>query len=205
MTTQSKDFKVKNGLVVAQGGIFGGTVQASDPVSSQDLTTKSYVDSVGISALSDVSTSSVTNRDILIYDGNNWVNQEIKKANDPLPDLFMMMGGQSVATEYKILGQASPSDTSNADLYTVPAETSAVISTLMISNTTTVEATCRIFARQAGAAPATTNAIIYDGAIAGNDFKAITVGITLAASDVITVQSGTADALTFQAFGSEVS
>jgi len=36
------------------------------------------------------------------------------------------------------------------------------------------------------------------------DFTAITVGITLSATDVLTVQSGTADALTFQAFGSEV-
>ena len=93
MTTQSKDFKVKNGLVVAQGGIFGGTVQASDPIEAQDLATKSYVDSLDVSSLADVSTSSVTNNDILIYDNNNWVNLEIKKANDPLPDLFMMMGG----------------------------------------------------------------------------------------------------------------
>ena len=110
-----------------------------------------------------------------------------------------------MATAYKILGQSSPSDTSNTDLYTVPADASAVISTLMISNTSIAEATCRIFARQGGAAASTTNAIIYGGAIAGNDFKAITVGITLAGADVITVQSGTADALTFQAFGSEVS
>lgn len=110
-----------------------------------------------------------------------------------------------MATAYKILGQAAPSGTANIDLYTVPQSTSAVISTLMVSNTSSAEATCRIFARQNGAAASTTNAIIYDGPVAGNDFKAITVGITLASSDVITVQSGTANALTFQAFGSEVS
>lgn len=110
-----------------------------------------------------------------------------------------------MTTAYKILGQAAPADTSNADLYTVPPATSAVISTLMISNTTSAEATCRVFARQSGSAASTENAIIYDGPVSGNDFKAITVGITLAAADIITVQSGTADALTFQAFGSEVS
>lgn len=109
-----------------------------------------------------------------------------------------------MATTYKILGQSAPSNTSNADLYTVPAATSAVVSTLLVTNTTGTEATCRIFARVAGAAASTANAVIYDGAIPANDFKAITVGITLAATDVITVQSGTADALTFQAFGSEV-
>lgn len=109
-----------------------------------------------------------------------------------------------MATTYKILGQSAPSDTNNADLYTVPAATSAVVSTLLVTNTTDTEATCRIFARVAGAAASTANAIIYDGPVPANDFTAITVGITLAATDVLTVQSGTADALTFQAFGSEV-
>lgn len=46
MTTTNKDFKVKNGIQVAEGGTFGGTVSASDPVNSSDLATKSYVDSL---------------------------------------------------------------------------------------------------------------------------------------------------------------
>ena len=93
MTTQSKDFKVKNGLLVAQGGIFGGTVQASTPIEPADLTTKEYVDALGVSDLPDISLTSLTNNDILIYDGNNWANSNIKKSTDPLPDIFMMMGG----------------------------------------------------------------------------------------------------------------
>lgn len=109
-----------------------------------------------------------------------------------------------MATTYKILGQSAPSDTNNADLYTVPSATSAVVSTLLVTNTTATSANCRIFARQAGAAASAANAIIFDGPVPANDFTAITVGITLAATDVLTVQTGTADALTFQAFGSEV-
>lgn len=109
-----------------------------------------------------------------------------------------------MATTYKVLGQAAPADTANADLYTVPASTEAVVSTLLVSNTTATDATCRIFVRVGGAAAAAGNAVIYDGSVAANDFTAITLGITLAATDVITVQSGTADALTFQAFGSEI-
>lgn len=109
-----------------------------------------------------------------------------------------------MATTYKVLGQAAPTDTSNADLYTVPASTEAVVSTLLVTNTTATDTTCRIFIRVGGAAAGTSNALIYDGVVTANDFKAITVGITLAATDVITVQSGTADALTFQAFGSEI-
>jgi len=109
-----------------------------------------------------------------------------------------------MATTYKVLGQAAPADTANADLYTVPASTEAVISTIVVSNVTATDATCRIFVRVAGAAAAAGNALVYDGSVAANDFTAVTVGITLAATDVITVQSGTADALTFQAFGSEI-
>ncbi len=109
-----------------------------------------------------------------------------------------------MATTYKVLGQAAPANTSNADLYTVPAATEAVVSTLFVSNTTGTAATCRIFIRIAGAAAAASNALVYDGEVAANDFVAITTGITLAATDVITVQTGTADALTFQLFGSEI-
>jgi len=109
-----------------------------------------------------------------------------------------------MATTYKVLGQAAPADTANADLYTVPASTEAVISTIVVSNVTATNATCRIFVRVAGAAAAAGNALVYDGSVTANDFTAVTVGITLAATDVITVRSGTANALTFQAFGSEI-
>lgn len=106
---------------------------------------------------------------------------------------------------YKVLGQSAPANTSNADLYTVPASTSAIVSTLTISNTTATAATARVFVRVAAAAAATTNAIIYDVNIAGNSVATFTLGITLATTDVITVRTGTANALTFQAFGSQVS
>ncbi len=108
-------------------------------------------------------------------------------------------------TTYKVLGQAAPADTSNANLYTVPAATSAVISTLHVANTTASAATCRIYVRINGAAAANNNAIVLNSPIPANGFLAITQGITLNAGDIITVQSGTANALTFHAFGSEIS
>lgn len=110
-----------------------------------------------------------------------------------------------MAIAYKVLGQSAPADTSNADLYTVPIAKSAVVSTILVTNTTATAATCRIFIRVAGAAAATSNAVVYDATVAANDFTAVTVGFTLGATDAITVQSGTANALTFQAFGSEIS
>lgn len=109
-----------------------------------------------------------------------------------------------MANAYKILGQSAPANTSNADLITVGAGKSQVISTLVIANTTASAATYRVFARIAGAAAAVSNALVYDATCLGNTTTALTLGVTLAATDVLTIQSGTANALTFTAFGSEV-
>ena len=57
-----------------------------------------------------------------------------------------------MATVYKVLGQSAPANTSNANAYTVPALTSAVLSTIVVTNTTATAATARIFVRIAGAA-----------------------------------------------------
>jgi hypothetical protein len=108
-------------------------------------------------------------------------------------------------TVYKVLGQSAPANTSNADLYTVGAGKSAVISTLTVTNDTATAATGRIFVRVGGAAASLTNALVYDVSFAANSVTGFTFGITLAATDVITVQTGTANALTFMAFGSEIS
>lgn len=107
-------------------------------------------------------------------------------------------------TIYRVLGQVAPANTTNANLYTVPAATSAVVSTLSVTNTSSVNAVCRIFIRVGGAAAGPENAIIFNGTVPANDLIAITVGVTLAAGNIVTVHSGTAGALTFQAFGSEI-
>jgi hypothetical protein len=106
---------------------------------------------------------------------------------------------------YKVLGQSAPANTSNTDLYTVPTARSAVISTLSITNDTASAATARIFIRVGGAAASLTNALVYDTSFAANSTTALTFGITLAATDIITVQTSVANALTFMAFGSEIS
>lgn len=104
----------------------------------------------------------------------------------------------------KVLGQAAPSTTNNTNLYTVPANTSAVSSTLSVTNTTTAIATARVFVRIGGDAAGQNNAIMYDVAIQPNSVIALTIGMTLAETDIVTVQTGTADALTFMLFGEEI-
>lgn len=46
MATVNKDFRVKNGLVVTNGGTFGGTVTVATPTESTHATTKAYVDAI---------------------------------------------------------------------------------------------------------------------------------------------------------------
>jgi hypothetical protein len=46
MTTNLKDFKVKNGLVVTNGGSFGNAVAVGEPTLGTHATTKDYVDSL---------------------------------------------------------------------------------------------------------------------------------------------------------------
>ena len=108
-----------------------------------------------------------------------------------------------MANAYKILGQAVPATSS--DVITVGSGKSVVVSTLVVANTTSNAATCRIHARIAGASVATSNALAYDIILLGNTTQTFTLGITLAATDVLTVVSGTSGALTVTAFGSEIS
>lgn len=106
---------------------------------------------------------------------------------------------------YKILGQAHPAGTSETDVYTVPASTETIVSTLTITNVTGSSANARVWARINGASTAHVNAILFDVPIAANSVAAFTLGLTLDASDVLTVRSSTGNSLTFQVFGSEIS
>jgi hypothetical protein len=108
-----------------------------------------------------------------------------------------------MAMTYKVLGQSAPAATTASDLYTVPSATSAVISTLTVCNRGASPSSFRISVRPAGASQTNAMYIVYDGAIAANDMLAFTLGLSLAATDVITVYAGTAD-LSFNAYGTEL-
>jgi hypothetical protein len=108
-----------------------------------------------------------------------------------------------MATTYKVLGQSNPAATTATTLYTVPASTSTVVSTLVICNQAAAAATYRISVRPAGGAQTTAMYLAYDVAVAANDSTALTLGVTLATTDVITVYASTAT-LSFTAFGSEI-
>ena len=107
-----------------------------------------------------------------------------------------------MATTYKVLGQSAPSANTNTDLYTVPAATQAVCSTLSVCNRGT-STTFRVAVRPAGAALANQHYIVYDNWVNQYDTVFLTRGVTLAATDVVTVYAG-ANTLSFSLFGSEI-
>ena len=108
-----------------------------------------------------------------------------------------------MAAIYKVLGQSAPAATTNTNVYTVPANEAAVISTIVVANRAAAAATYRIAIRPAGAAIANQHYIAFDVTVGASDSTTLTLGLTLAATDVITVFASTAN-LTFSVFGSEI-
>lgn len=103
---------------------------------------------------------------------------------------------------YKVLGQSNPSATTATTLYTVPAASSAVVSTMTIANLAASAATFRVAVRPAGATLANQHYIAYDVTIAALDTLTMTLGLTLAATDVVTIYASTAT-MAFAVYGVE--
>jgi hypothetical protein len=106
---------------------------------------------------------------------------------------------------YKVLGRKAAAATTAEELYATPASSAAVVSTIVIANRSASARTYRLAVKPAtGTTLATEHYLAYDVSIAPNDSVALTLGITLAAGNVIVTYASAAD-LTFTAFGSELS
>lgn len=109
-----------------------------------------------------------------------------------------------MATTYKVLGQVCPPATTVTPLYTVPENTSAVLSTIVVCNQAATGASFRISVQPAGITAAAKHYIAYDTPIGANDSITLTIGITLAATDVISIYSSSST-VSVNAFGTELS
>jgi hypothetical protein len=108
-----------------------------------------------------------------------------------------------MAFDYKILGQSAPSATTATTVYTVPSGRSAVISSIIVCNRSATATTYRVALRPAGATLADQHYVAYDVPVGGNDTTTISIGITLAATDVVTVYTAAAT-VSFTVSGSEI-
>ena len=107
-------------------------------------------------------------------------------------------------TTYSTLGQSNPSATTQTTLYTCPASTQTVVSSLVVCNQAATSATYRLAIRKNAATLDASMYIVYDATIAANSTVSYTLGITVDASDLITVYASSAT-MSFTAFGSEIS
>ncbi len=109
---------------------------------------------------------------------------------------------------YKVLGQVCPSSTATAVLYTVPASTSTVTSTLIVTDVGNSGGNFAVSVAIDGAVDAASQ-YIYGSQTQGLyidplDTFCATIGLTLAAGDVVRVRSSANNEITFQLFGNEI-
>lgn len=109
-----------------------------------------------------------------------------------------------MATSYTVLGQQDLTTTNLTDIYTVGSGKEAVISTIIIANRESSADSFRIAIRTGGDPISNEHYIAYDVPIAANDSTTLTLGITVEATDVVSVKATTADYLSVNIFGAEV-
>jgi len=105
-------------------------------------------------------------------------------------------------TEYKVLGQGDIT-TAVSNVYTVPAATQAVVSSVVITNRSSSNVNYRLAVQPAGAALANQHYIAYDAIDAGSDSIALTLGLTLGNTDVVSANASAND-ISISIFGSEI-
>ena len=106
-------------------------------------------------------------------------------------------------TTYKVLGQVEYDGSGEDTLYTVPASTQSVCSTLAVCNKSSSNQTFDVRIKVNNAADNDKQYLIFEAPVLAKDTLFITIGVTLGAGDVVTVKSSSAD-VTFQLFGTEL-
>lgn len=101
----------------------------------------------------------------------------------------------------KSLGQASPAATTLTDMYV--AANAAVVSSLVICNTNSSAVTVRFSHALAGAVDAIAQYLYYDLSIPGNETFVATIGLTMAATDVLRCYASATN-VAFNVYGTEV-
>jgi hypothetical protein len=111
VATVNKDFRVKHGIAVAEGGTFGGTVTVATPTQNTHATTKLYVDSIAGMVVGATAPTSPTNgrlwfdtltERIHVYYNSQWVAiatlEDAERLQDHIHDTSIDGSGLIVST-----------------------------------------------------------------------------------------------------------
>lgn len=104
---------------------------------------------------------------------------------------------------YKVLGQSKPSANTLTTLYSVPASNSAIVSSINVCNNLASNTYFSVAVRPANAIISDEHFIANDSALPASDSIAITLSMTLGATDVVSVRSYSGN-VSFNAFGTEI-
>jgi hypothetical protein len=112
-----------------------------------------------------------------------------------------------MARTYRILGQVSPTANILSNLYAVPSNNSAIISSITISNyderSGVTGNAFSISVNAAGSPVTNTNMIAYKVNCPIRDSITLTLGITLNANSIVSVNAN-GSSMAFSAFGTEI-
>jgi hypothetical protein len=104
---------------------------------------------------------------------------------------------------YKVLGQSNPTANVQTTLYTTPTGNSTVISTIAVCNQAATSTTFSVAVQGSGAALQSKHYINYNTPIPANDTITLTLGITMSAADILSVNAASST-VSFSAFGTEI-
>ena len=107
-------------------------------------------------------------------------------------------------TTYKILGQQSPLASTLTTIYTVPANTQSVVSTITCANFGATSTNVSLSVHVANAAWAANMQVANNISVSTQNSLALTLGVTLGAGDTIRANCSTAN-IAVNIFGSEIS
>ena len=102
-----------------------------------------------------------------------------------------------------MLGQVNPAATTATTAYTVPVATEAIVSSIVVANQAATAGTYRVAVRPDGDTLAAEHYLAYDISLPANTSDTLTLGVTMDATDVITVYASSTD-FSFNIFGSEI-
>ena len=105
----------------------------------------------------------------------------------------------------KKLGQSQIATGTRTTLYTLGADTTAIVKTIIITNTTAIDTAISIWDIPNGGSFGDGNAIIKDLNVPANDFVQIITYLPLAtAGDSIQAEAGTTTSITISLYGAEI-
>jgi hypothetical protein len=107
-----------------------------------------------------------------------------------------------MSTQYKVLGQINPVANITTNLYVVPSFYNSIISSLLICNQSSSNATITIAAQPQGNTLTNKHYLVYRANIFGNDTTPFTIGITLGPRDVLSANASSSN-ISITAFGME--